>query len=107
MDTVFEQLPHAYDTVLTEGGDSLSGGQKKRVALIRALLAESDVYVFDEPTAGLDRRNADLFWQRISKLGKNAIVIVVTHLREETRYADRVLEFREGRLSEREKPFEW
>ena len=57
----------------------LSGGMKRRCALARALAFEADVYLLDEPFRGLDEQNADLVRKEIIELGKEKIVILVTH----------------------------
>lgn len=106
MDRWFTGLPNGYETSIGNNGGGLSGGQKRRAALIRALLAPGDVRIFDEPTAGLDTENARRFWEVVSKRGGSTTVVVTTHRPEETRHADLVFVFREGRLEEAGSPDE-
>ncbi|OWR31271.1 hypothetical protein CDO73_07670 [Saccharibacillus sp. O23] len=98
-------LPDGYDTPIGHNGEGLSGGQKRRAALIRVLLAPGNMMIFDEPTSGLDTENAQRFWDAASKAGR-ATVIATTHRPEEARHADLVLVFREGRLAEAGSPNE-
>lgn len=106
MDRWFMSLPNGYDTPIGNNGGGMSGGQKRRAALIRALLVPGDIQIFDEPTSGLDTENAQRFWKVISKRSSSTTVVVTTHRPEETRHADLVLVFHEGRLDEAGSPNE-
>lgn len=74
-----EALPGKYDTVLHDNGEPLSLGQKRRIALARTLLKNAYVYIFDEPSAGLDVQNTLRIKKVFEMLSKNHIVIVITH----------------------------
>lgn len=76
------RMPDGYETVLTENGGVLSGGQKQRLCLARALLREGEVYIFDEPTAALDKGNRERFAALLEELCKDRIVVVITHEKE-------------------------
>lgn len=65
-----------------EDGTVLSGGQKKRLGFVRSMLREAEVYVFDEPTAGVDRENSARMMEYINELAKQRYVIMITHDRE-------------------------
>ncbi|MEJ8304427.1 ATP-binding cassette domain-containing protein [Saccharibacillus sacchari] len=93
-------MPQQYETILRDNGTNLSVGQKKRMALVRALLIPSDCLLLDEPTAGLDRENADRFWMSLLNRNQDVTRIVTTHRVEETKFADQVLIFKEGYLVE-------
>ena len=57
----------------------MSGGQKRRLAIVSALIRRSEIYIFDEPTAGVDDDNSALIFKKFEALAKNALVIVITH----------------------------
>lgn len=73
----------------------LSGGEKKRIGISRALIKKADVYIFDEPTNDLDNNNANKVINSIIKLKDNAIVIVVTHDDRVKAVADQMIYFKE------------
>ena len=72
-------LPQGYDTWLGEKGYRLSGGEKQRLVLARAILKNTPVIVFDEPTANLDNKTAETFFKNIELLAKEKAIIVITH----------------------------
>lgn len=75
-------MENGYDTILQEKGAPLSGGQKKRIAFIRSMLHEAEVYIFDEPTVSVDRENSIRMMEYISGLAGRRYVIMITHDRE-------------------------
>ena len=93
---------NGYETKLTERGGTLSGGQKQRLSIARGLLKNHDVYIFDEATNALDATNESLIQNTISKLGKNNIVIQISHIPSSIKKADKIFEFdKNGQISER------
>lgn len=76
-------------------GNMLSGGEKKRIGISRALIKKADVYIFDEPTNDLDNANAKKVIKSIVKLKKKAIVVVVSHDDRVKAVADRLVVFHE------------
>lgn len=98
MDSTIMRLPYGYKSNVTDGGQNFSGGEKRRLAIARALLTNPNLLIFDEPTAGLDDANALSIWQMISELGPNVTKIVTTHRIEEAKKADVVLVLRDGKL---------
>lgn len=73
--------------------NQLSGGEKKRIGISRAILRKADVYIFDEPTNDLDSKNAKYIIEEIKSLKENAIVIVVSHDDRVLSVADRIIRF--------------
>ena len=87
-----EQLPLGLDTPLDESADRLSGGQKARLLLARALLSERPVLVLDEPFANIDTLSKRIILQRLVQAKASRILVVVTHEQELLELADHVLE---------------
>jgi len=81
-----------------EHGARLSGGQRRRVALARALLAGRPVLLLDEPGAGLDPETADRMLEDLVRAPGARAVLAVTHRREEARHFGRVVELEAGRV---------
>lgn len=79
IDNEIQGMEHGYDTVLQENGEPLSGGQKKRIAFMRSILCDCNVYFFDEPTANIDDENAGRMMKYIEKLASDHVVVVITH----------------------------
>ena len=75
-------MEKGYDTILKEKGAPLSGGQKKRIAFIRSILRDANVYVFDEPTVNVDRENSIRMMEAMSELAEQHYVLMITHDRE-------------------------
>lgn len=71
--------------------NKLSGGEKKRIGISRAMLKNADIYIFDEPTNDLDNKNANNVIKNIKSLANNAIVIVVSHDDRLKNQADRII----------------
>lgn len=74
-----DALPEKYDTLLHDLGEPLSLGQRKRIALARTLLKDGYIYIFDEPSAGLDVQNTLRLKKVFETLAKDRIVMVITH----------------------------
>ena len=75
----FLQEQAGLDTMLEEGGQNLSGGQRQRLAMARALLADREVYIFDEATSNIDMESEDAILQLIHRLKKEKTVLLITH----------------------------
>ena len=74
-----DALPEKYNTLLRDLGEPLSLGQRKRIALARTLLKNAYIYIFDEPSAGLDVQNTLRLKKVFETLSKDRIVMVITH----------------------------
>lgn len=98
------RLPDGYDTVISERGGTLSGGQQRRLAIARAAVREAPVLILDEPMAGLDLHNRALVTQALDKLKANRIVLMIVHDAPSALAADQVVMLRDGRVVEMGKP---
>ncbi len=94
-------LPKGYATRLGERGETLSAGERQRLALARAFLRDAPVLLLDEPTAHLDRRSAYQVQQAVAQLMVSRTIIVAAHDRSWCDLTDRVVSLDAGRLSER------
>ena len=92
-------LPDGLDTWLGTGGRTMSGGQARRLATARALLAEPDLLILDEPTEGLDEHTARALMDDLLDAADGRTVLMLTHRTEGLDRVDRVLTLRDGRLS--------
>lgn len=95
-------LPKQYDTLIGEGGLSVSGGQAQRIAIARALVRQPRVLILDEATSALDGESAELIRSslRAAARGEGMTMVVITHAREMMRFADKVVVLEDGRVSE-------
>ncbi|WP_144533303.1 ABC transporter ATP-binding protein [Bacillus paranthracis] len=91
-------LSEGVETVLHKSGEEFSGGERKRLALLRAIVSNPNLIILDEPTAGLDPSNQEVVWNMIEGLGRGVTRIVVTHDVEKAILADRVVIMREGKV---------
>lgn len=93
-------LPDGYQTVVGEGGSTLSGGEKQRISIARALLKDAPIVLLDEATASLDPENEVLIQQAISALVAEKTVIVIAHRLQSIMSADNIIVLEEGRVAE-------
>ena len=96
-----EVLPEGYNTLIGEGGASLSGGEKQRISIARAMLKDADIIIFDEATANVDPENEDKLKEAIESLTKNKTVIMIAHRLKTIRNADQILVLKDGEIVER------
>lgn len=92
-------LPQGVDSQVGERGRAVSGGERQRLALARALLAPSPIYLFDEPSSSLDPENERLVAETIRQLSEEHLVLVVTHQAKIVGLADTVLIVADGRVT--------
>ena len=85
-----KRMENSYGYVLKKNGSNISGGQQKRIDILRVLLAEKDVLIFDEATANLDRKRRDDFFNVIMELKKEKIIIMITHNDLELNFFDKI-----------------
>ncbi|MCU0490385.1 MAG: ABC transporter ATP-binding protein/permease [Chloroflexaceae bacterium] len=91
-------LPNGYNTMVGEGGATLSGGEKQRISIARALLKNAPIVLLDEATASIDPENEWLIQQAFDVLAAEKTVIVIAHRLATLQRADQILVLDEGRL---------
>lgn len=84
-------LPDGYDTLVGEGGNTLSGGEKQRISIARAILKNAPLLLLDEPTASLDARNEVLIQRAISELVQGRTVVMIAHRLKTVQNAHQIL----------------
>ena len=94
------RLPLGYDTMVGEGGCTLSGGEKQRISIARAMLKDAQIILLDEATASLDPENEVEVQKAIDTLIKGRTVIVIAHRLKTVRNADRIIVLDDGRIQE-------
>lgn len=93
-------LPQGYDTMVGEGGCTLSGGEKQRISIARAMLKDAQVILLDEATASLDPENEVEVQRAIDSLIKGRTVIAIAHRLKTIKDADRIIVLDNGRIEE-------
>ncbi len=93
-------LPEGYDTVITEGGNSLSGGEKQRISIARAILKDAPIIILDEATANIDPENEDLIIHAFDELTKNKTLIMIAHRLKTVKDADNIIVLDDGKIVE-------
>ncbi len=93
---IIRDLSEGIQTVLHKSGEEFSGGERKRLALLRAIGSNPNLIMLDEPTAGLDPSNQETVWDMIEGLGRDVTKIVATHDVERAMIADRVVVMNNG-----------
>ena len=95
------QLPDGFDTVIGEGGASLSGGEKQRISIARCILKDTPIVILDEATASVDADNERAIQEAISELCKNKTLLVIAHRLKTIADADQILVVSDGEIVER------
>ena len=97
-DDFIEALPEGYDTVIGEGGASLSGGEKQRISIARAMLKDAPIIILDEATANVDPENEDRLQKAIETLTRDKTILMIAHRLKTVRSADQILVLSDGRI---------
>ena len=97
-DDFIEALPDGYNTVIGEGGASLSGGEKQRISIARAMLKDAPIVILDEATANVDPENEDRLQKAIEALTRDKTIIMIAHRLKTVRHADQILVVDHGRI---------
>ena len=92
------KLDKGYDTVIGEGGASLSGGEKQRLSIARAMMKSAPIIILDEATANVDPENEKELMQAIEELTRKKTVIMIAHRLKTVRNADKIVVIDEGRI---------
>ena len=92
------KLPNGYDTVIGEGGGTLSGGEKQRISIARAMLKNAPIIILDEATASIDPENEHLIQNAIAELTKGKTIITIAHRLATIENADQILVVDNGRI---------
>ena len=93
-------LPDGYNTKIGEGGASLSGGEKQRISIARALIKDAGIVIFDEATANVDPENEDRLQNAIEELTKDKTVIMIAHRLKTVRNAEKILVLSDGKIAQ-------
>lgn len=93
-------LPEGYDTVIGEGGGTLSGGEKQRISIARAILKDAPIIILDEATASIDPENEHYIQSAISELTKGKTIITIAHRLATIENADQILVVDHGEIVE-------
>jgi ATP-binding cassette subfamily B protein IrtB len=94
-------LPEGYDTMIGEGGSSLSGGEKQRISIARAMLKDAPIVILDEATASIDPENEHLIQEAISALTHGKTIITIAHRLATIENADQILVIDGGTVAQR------
>ena len=93
-------LPDGYDTVIGEGGASLSGGEKQRISIARAIMKDSPIIILDEATANVDPENEAELTKAIEELTKEKTIIMIAHRLKTVEHADNIVVIDGGRIAQ-------
>lgn len=94
-------LPDGYDTVIGEGGATISGGEKQRISIARALLKDAPIIILDEATANVDPENESLLQDAIAQLTRGKTIIMIAHRLKTVQSADQILVLDQGKIVQR------
>ena len=96
-------LPNGYDTVIGEGGASLSGGEKQRISIARAIMKDAPIIILDEATANVDPENERDLMEAVRELTREKTVIMIAHRLKTVRNADQIIVIDKGKIAEQGK----
>lgn len=95
------KMPSGYDTIIGEGGGTLSGGEKQRISIARAILKDAKIILLDEATASLDPENEVHVQKALSNLVKNRTIVVIAHKLQSIKAAEQILVLHDGEIIEK------
>ena len=96
-------LPDGYETVVGEGGATLSGGEKQRIAIARAIMKDAPIIILDEATANVDPENEKELTEAIDNLTNEKTIIMIAHRLKTVRNADQIVVIDKGRIVQKGK----
>ena len=91
------------DTIVGEKGTDISGGQRQRISIARAIFADKEILILDEPTNELDERNEKEIVRKIFKNYTGKTVIITSHNKDLLKYCDQIIHFKDKTISNRKK----
>lgn len=94
------RLPEGYNTVIGEGGATLSGGEKQRISIARAIMKDSPIIILDEATANVDPENEKELTLAVEALTKEKTIIMIAHRLKTVRHADQIVVVDHGRIAQ-------
>ena len=97
---IISKLPNGYDTIVGERGLKLSGGEKQRVSLARAILKKSPILLCDEPTSSLDSHTEMEIMNNLKEIGKGTTCIIIAHRLSTIQDCDEIVVMDAGRVVE-------
>jgi ABC-type multidrug transport system fused ATPase/permease subunit len=99
-DEFIARMPHGYDTLVGERGETLSGGQRQRIGIARAIIRNNPILILDEPTAALDTESERAVIEALDRLMKGRTVITIAHRLSTIRNCDKILVLKDGVVAE-------
>lgn len=96
-------LPEGYETIVGEGGANLSGGEKQRIAIARAIMKDAPIIILDEATANVDPENEKELTEAIENLTKKKTIIMIAHRLKTVRNADQIIVIDKGKIVQKGK----
>ena len=100
LDKHIRRMSEGLDTMVSESGSNLSGGQKQMMGIARALLTDAEYIIFDEATSAVDPESEKIIWQCIEKLSKKRTLIIISHRLSAIRHADQIIVLQAGVMEE-------
>ena len=100
LDKHIRRMKDGLDTMVSESGSNLSGGQKQMMGIARALLTDAEYIIFDEATSAVDPESETIIWQCIEKLSKKRTLIIISHRLSAIRNADQIIVLQSGVVEE-------
>ena len=100
LDNHIQKMSDGLDTMVSEFGSNLSGGQKQMMGIARALLTDAEYIIFDEATSAVDPESEKIIWDCIDKLSKKRTLIIISHRLSAIRNADQIIVLRAGAVEE-------
>ena len=100
LDKHIRRMKDGLDTMVSESGSNLSGGQKQMMGIARALLTDAEYIIFDEATSAVDPESEKIIWQCIEKLSKKRTLIIISHRLSAIRNADQIIVLQAGVVEE-------
>ena len=100
-DDFIERFPDGYNTIIGEGGSTLSGGEKQRISIARAILKDAPIIILDESTANIDPENEDKIQHAFQSLFEGKTKIIIAHRIKTIKHADQILVMNKGKIVEK------